>query len=135
MRETLRELPYYSSRGDICSIHGNFNNSLSSNVKSKKNLDRVASFHDLDIFTLNKDLVPNDGIDSNTCIQSRYFSPHSFHVVKNQFCKRDLDHTFSIFHNNIEVLGRIQIAFNAKSLMNLTFILIYLVSPKRKLQI
>ena len=58
MRETLRELPYYSSRGDIYSIHENFNNSLSSYVKSKKNLDRVASFHDLDIFTLNKDLVP-----------------------------------------------------------------------------
>ena len=68
MRETLRELQYYSSRGDIYSIHGNFNNSLSSNVKSKKNLDRVASFHDLDIFTLNKDLVPNVGVDSNTCI-------------------------------------------------------------------
>ena len=64
----------------------------------------MASFHDLDIFTLNKDLVPNDGVDSNTCIQSRYFSPHSFHVMKNQFCKRDLDHTFSIFHNNLDSL-------------------------------
>ena len=70
MRETLSELLYYSSRGDIYSIHGNFNNSLSSNVKSKKNLDRVASFHDLDIFTLNKDLVPNVGVDSNTCIRT-----------------------------------------------------------------
>ena len=100
MRVTLRELPYYSSRGDMCSIHGNFNNSLSSNVKSKKNLDKVASFHDLDIFTLKEDLVPIGpyGVDSNTCIQSRYL--HSFHVMKNQFCKCDLDHTLSIFHNN-----------------------------------
>ena len=66
----------------------------------------MASFHDLDIFTLNKDLVPNDGVDSNTCIRSRYFSPHSFHVMKNQFCKRDRDHTFSIFHNNIRSLKK-----------------------------
>lgn len=93
------------SHGDMCSIHGNFNNSLSSNVKSKRNLDRVASFHDLHIM-LNKDLVPNDGVDSNKCIRSRYFSPHSFRVMKNQFCKRDLEHTFFIFHNNIRSLKK-----------------------------
>ena len=66
----------------------------------------MASFHDLDIFTLNKDLVPNHGVDSNTCIRSSYFSPHSFHVMKNQFCKRDLKHTLSIFHNNITSLKK-----------------------------
>ena len=47
----LRELPYYNC--DIISTHGQFNNILSTTRPTKKYLDRLPSYHDLDIFTLN----------------------------------------------------------------------------------
>ena len=47
----LRELPYYSC--DLISSHGQLNNSLHACVPTKKYLDRLPSFHDLDLFTLN----------------------------------------------------------------------------------
>ena len=48
----LSALPYFNY-SDLISAHGQFNNSLSSSLPTKKYLDRLPSYYDLDLFTLN----------------------------------------------------------------------------------
>ena len=74
----LSELQYYNY-SDLISAHGQFNNILSSSLPTKKYLDRLPSYYDLDLFTLNIFLDRNS--DSNTHYSNtrcKYFSPHSF---------------------------------------------------------
>ena len=103
----LRKLPYFDFRGDLASFHGQFNNCLSSAKKSKRNLESLAGLYDLDLFNLNIGVDRNtDYPDLSTYIRSRYYSPHSFEVKKNNLTKYDIKHSFSIFHNNIRSLKR-----------------------------
>ena len=44
-RLTLKELPFF--------FHGQFNNSLSTFCKTKRDLDKLTCLYDLDLFTLN----------------------------------------------------------------------------------
>ena len=53
MKCTLRELPYFSYRGDVASFHGRFNNSLFGAKKSKRNLENLPRLYELDLFSLN----------------------------------------------------------------------------------
>ena len=47
-RSTLKELPYFSYTGNIIQIHGQFNNSLSTSCKTKRDLDKLTCLYDLD---------------------------------------------------------------------------------------
>ena len=106
MRCTLRELPYFGLRGNLASFHGQFNNNLSSSRKTKRNLEKMTSLYDLDLFNLNAD-VGNDinNSDSFAFIRSKYFSPHSFAEMKNNLSKNGIENSLSIFHNNIRSLN------------------------------
>ena len=48
----LSELPYFNY-SDLITAHGRFNNILSSSLPTKKYFDRLPSYYDLDLFTLN----------------------------------------------------------------------------------
>ena len=52
-KQLLRELPYNGI--NIVYAHGQFNNSLPSQIPSKKYLERLTSIFDVDIFNLNDD--------------------------------------------------------------------------------
>jgi len=101
----FRELPYYSY--DIISSHGQFSNGLNTNLPTKKYLDCLPSFKDLDFFTLNGFLLDKNS-DFNTlspAISCKYYSPHSFfhpkeHMQPSSFPK------FSLFYTNIRSLRR-----------------------------
>ena len=78
---SLQELPYYGV-SDLISCHGQFNNTLSCDLPTKKYLEKLSSLHDLDLFTLN--VRENINPDLNLCnhrIQSNCYSPHSFNVL------------------------------------------------------
>ena len=55
----LKELPYFSYSGDLSKIHGRFNNSFSIPWKSKRDLDKLTSLYDIDLFSLNTTLDYN----------------------------------------------------------------------------
>ena len=54
-KETFRELPYFGV--NFVPYHGQFNNSLDSQLQTKKYLDKLSSIYDLDLFTLILTLV------------------------------------------------------------------------------
>ena len=98
---------YYNAfkelQSSIVQTHGQFNNSLESQLPTKKHLEKLSSVYDLDLFCLNTD--SNLNLDCNlgnqpACCQ--YFSPHSFSKFKNTV-HNDQD-CFSLFHNNIRSL-------------------------------
>ena len=79
--QALHELPYYGV-SDLISCHGQFNNTLSCALPTKKYLEKLSSLHDLDLFTLNvRDNINPDLNLRNHRIQSNYYSPHSFNVL------------------------------------------------------
>ena len=49
-RSTLKVLPYYSCSGNLAEIHGQFNNSVSTTCKTKKELDKLTRLYDLFVF-------------------------------------------------------------------------------------
>ena len=60
-RSLLKELPYFSCRGDLSMIHGQFNNSFVIPWKTRRDLDRLSSVYDLDLFIVNTiDLLKRD---------------------------------------------------------------------------
>ena len=59
IRSTFKVLPYYSCSGNLAEIHGQFNNSVSTTCKTKKELDNLSSLYDLDLFSLNTTLDHN----------------------------------------------------------------------------
>lgn len=101
----LRELPYYSC--DLIPSPDQFNNSVSTTCKTKKELDKLTSLYDLDLFSLNTTLDHNlNPVDySSNRITSRYFSPHSFKEMKTKLSKDETISSFSFFHNNIVSLN------------------------------
>ena len=107
---SLQELPYYGV-SDLISCHGQFNNTLSCDLPTKKYLEKLSSLQDLDLFTLN--VRENINPDLNVCnhrIQSNYYSPHSFNVLRNRDLLSSSDDdfklNFSVLHNNIRSLRR-----------------------------
>ena len=103
----LSELPYFNY-SDLISAHGQFNNSLSSSLPTKKYLDRLPSYYDLDLFTLNTFLDRSS--NSNTYYSNtrcKYFSPHSFCDQKSKFATNPYpDSNISFMHTNIRSLKR-----------------------------
>ena len=75
---------------DLAEIHGQFNNSVSTTFKNKKELDKLT----------------NPANYSPNRITSRYFSPHSFKEMKTKFSKDETISSFSVFHNNVVSLNR-----------------------------
>ena len=102
----LTELPYYGY--NIVITHGQFNNLLvdqfinGKSLPTKKNLDKLHSLYDLDLFNLNSGLNYDNSHNHN--IISNYYSPHSFLKTKNRLLKSD--NSFSILHNNIRSLKK-----------------------------
>ena len=84
--------------------HDQFNNNLNTSLPTKKYLERLPSFCELDIFTLNS--VPDKKIHFDpytTAISCRYFSPHSFCHSKRPFQFSPTD-GLSLLHTNIRSL-------------------------------
>ena len=118
----LRELPYYSC--DLISSHGQFNNSLDTCLRTKKYLDRLPSFHDLDLFTLNSLLdKKSDDLSAYTpTTRCKYYSPHSFSQIKRHLNMSSYSNSsFSFFHTNIRSLKRNLENFQTHLLDELTF--------------
>ena len=68
----------------------------------------TTSLYDLNLFDLNVNLDSNLSSYENLLshkLQSRYFSPHSFHQMKSKFSKSDVNSCFTLFHNNIVSLN------------------------------
>ena len=104
--QALQELPYYRV-SDLISCHGQFNNTLSCDLPTKKYLEKLSSLHDLDVFTLNvRENINPDLNLRNHRIQSNYYSPHSFNVLQNRLSSSDGDFKFSLLHNNVRSLRR-----------------------------
>ena len=105
----LQELPYFNFRGNLALCHGQLNTSISTPCQSRRNLDKLTSLYDLDIFSLNIYFDVNLNADQNLFnqrIQSRYFSPHSFKMFKEKLSENEIQSSLSIFHNNIESINR-----------------------------
>ena len=69
-----------------------------------RSLERLNGFYDLDLFKLNTNLDSRVNTDNNLFshkIYSHYFSPHNFKKYSNSLTKKQLESSFSIFHNNI----------------------------------
>ena len=52
----LRELFYFKFRGNLALHHGQFNDSISFDWWPRRNLDKLNSLYDLDIFSINSNL-------------------------------------------------------------------------------
>ena len=107
IRSTLKVLPYYSCSENLEENHGQFNNSVSTTCKTKKELDKLTRLYDLDLLSLNTTLDHNLN-PADYCskrITSRYFSPHSFKEMKTKLSKDETISGFSVFHNNIVSLN------------------------------
>ena len=107
-RKTIRslfwEIPYFGVNHFV-PLHGQFNNLNTTSLPTKKYLEKLSSFHDLDLFSLNT--ASNINPDQNLVdikIHSRYFSPHSFNAMKNN--SHDTNDLFSLFHANVRSLKR-----------------------------
>ena len=104
LRSLFRELPYFGV-DHFVPLHGQFNNLNTTSLPTKKYLEKLSSFHDLDLFSLNT--ASNINPDQNLVdikIHSRYFSPHSFNAMKNN--SHDTNDLFSLFHANVRSLKR-----------------------------
>ena len=103
-RLLFKELLYFGI--NLIPIHGQFSNTIPSSLPTKKYLEKLISFHDLHLFSLNTDsnINPNFNLP-NFKIRSQYYSPHSFHVMKNNM--NDTSNgmpKFSLFHKNVQKL-------------------------------
>ena len=73
-----------------------------------RSLERLNGFYDLDLFKLNTNLDARVNTDNNLFshkIYSHYFCPHNFKKYSNSLTKKQLESSFSIFHNNIVSLN------------------------------
>ena len=99
IRSTLKVLPYYSCSENLEENHSQFNNSVSTTCKTKKELDKLTRLYDLDLLSLNTTLDHNLNPDDycSKRITSRYFSPHSFKEIKRSCQKMRLSLAFLFF--------------------------------------
>ena len=107
-RLLLKELPYFGI--NFIPIHGQFNNLIPSSFPTKKYLEKLTSFHDLDLFSLNTGSNINPDFNlPNLKIRSQYnYSPYSFHLLKKglNVGTRTGIPKFSLLHNNFRSLKR-----------------------------
>ena len=105
-KSLLRELPYFNYRGNLSAYLGKF--TAISHLKSKRNLEKLTSLYDLDLFSLNTNLDNSLSFNEyiNRLTSGRYFSPHSFEHMLNRFKHGEISSGFSIFHNNVVSLRR-----------------------------
>ena len=105
----LKELPYYKLKGSLVITHGQFNNSLNSQLLTKRDIEKLPSLYDLELFSLNKihdnNPTPDDNL-LNQRIFSCYFSPHNLKQHMNGLSKDTIESSFTIFRNNIRGLRR-----------------------------
>ena len=78
------------------------------NLPSKRYLERLPSFHDIDLFSLNLDLNFNSNLESPLIhpIRCKYYSPNSFNQLKSERGQRSHPKTFSLIQNNRRSLKR-----------------------------
>ena len=102
-RLLLKELPYFGI--NLIPIHGQFNNIIPSSLPTNKYLEKLTSLHDLDLFSLNTDSNINPDFNlPNLKIRSQYYSPHSFHVMKN-----NLNYYIHVMKNNLKYIIQLSI--------------------------
>ena len=108
MNNVCRSTNYEQNKVINSIDRGQFNSSVSTTCKSKKELEKLTSLYDLDLFSLNTTLDYNlNPVDySSNRITSRYFSPHSFKEMKTKLSKDEATSSFSVFHNNVVSLNR-----------------------------
>ena len=96
----FNELPY--SNVDIIRVHGQFNNSLTCDLPTKKYLDKLRSLYEMDLFSLNaqSNLNPDRNLE-NQHIRSKYFSPYNFSMLKDTLTRTENKISFSMLHNNV----------------------------------
>ena len=104
IKSLFRELPYFGVNHFV-PLHGQFNNLNISFLPTKKYLEKLSSFRDLDLFNLNtaSSINPDQNL-VDLKIHSRYFSPHSFYTKINR--SHYTDDLFSLFHANVRSLKR-----------------------------
>ena len=107
----LKDLPYFDFRGNLVLAHGQFNNSLNIELPTRRDLDKLHSLFDLDLFNLNMAFDTNMMMTMlywaiSQCIRSWYFFPHGlFSSLINNLTKDQIESSLSIFHNNIRSLN------------------------------
>ena len=101
---------FFSCTGNLAVYIGAFNNSLSCDLPTKRNLECLPSFFDLDLFGMNSTLDNNLSPENNLSIpriQSHYFSPHNFNQYSLCLNKDRLENSpLAIVHNNTTSLNR-----------------------------
>ena len=105
----LQELPYFNFRRNLAHCRGQFYTSISTLCQCRRNLDKLISLYDLDIFSLNTNFDVNLDADQNLFnqrIQSRYFSQPRFKIFKEKLSENEIQASLSIFHNNIVSINR-----------------------------
>ena len=89
-KSLLNELPHYQLTGSLALTHGQFNNSLNSKLLTKRDIEKLPSLYDLDLFSLNRihDNHPTvDDILLNQCFPaSRGSFPGVRWREKRDFC-------------------------------------------------
>lgn len=111
----MKELPYYGKNITYC--HGEFNNLLlDRTLPTKKDLDKLHSLHDMDLFNLNT----RHCFDSDQKIRSNYYSPYSFKTLKDLYFITS-HNAFSVLHNNVRSLGKNLEKFQTHLLEELDF--------------
>lgn len=96
----LRELPYSNFRGNLALYHGQFNNSISVDRWPRRNLDKINSVYDLDIFSLNSNQDAYLNTEYNLPdqrIQSRYFPRIASKCLRKNYLKTRLSLVFPSF--------------------------------------
>ena len=107
----LRELPFSNLwPAQFNNLFKNSSFNTNSFLPTKKDLDRLTSIHDLDLFNLNTHEKRSNNLDDNYYLQitrCKYYSPHSFNQLKETFnVSTDCYNKFSLLHNNIRSLKK-----------------------------
>lgn len=98
-------LPYFGQ--NITLYHGQFNNLIQLNdLPTKKYLERLPSFREIDLFNLNLDERSDSDSEFSPfrSIRCKYYSPHSFYQLKDKYGRQSKSRQFSLIHRNIRSL-------------------------------
>ena len=99
-RHFFQEMPFYGV--NLAESSYEVGNNLNC-LPTKKQLNRLTSLYDLDIFSLNAS-DNNSAFDPSQLVRCKYYSPHNFDKLKNQPAINNSK--FSILHNNVRSLKK-----------------------------